>query len=265
MQIPTLWIWTWKNEWVSCQNIVKEALSMGYTHIDTAQIYWNEEEVGEWTKQSWVSRESFFLTTKVWIDKFSYEWVITSVEESLRKLWTDFIDLLLLHWPQDEYSHKNALDGMMKLKQDWKIKELWVSNFNIKYLEEAINHTWWDIYNNQIEQHIYLPQSNLTDFCKQNNISVTAYSPLAHWHVFKDQVLSDIANKYNKTISQIALKWIIQTQWSIVIPKTSNIDRLKENMEIFNFEIENEDIQQLNSLPKTHRYINPPFSPTRDD
>lgn len=265
MEIPKIWLWTWQNEWESCSYMVTEALNMWYTHIDTAQIYGNEEEVWKWIQESSANREDFFLTTKAWMDNFPYDKVISSTEESLQKLWTDYVDLLLMHWPSDKYDHKETLDAMMKLQQDWKVKNIWVSNFPTAELEEAINHTNWNIYCNQIEYHVYLSQQIVEDYCKKHWVYVTAYSPLARGKIFDDEILNEIAEKHWKTVSQISLKWLRQVHDAVVIPKTTSIERAKQNLEIENFSLDEEDIEKINNLPKDKRLIDPPFAPKWDN
>lgn len=266
MEIPKIWIWTRKLIWDSCVNIVKEWLEIWYTHIDTAQIYWNEKEIWKWIKESCVNRNNFFLTTKVWIKNFWYKSTINSIERSLKDLNTDYIDLVLLHWPVDKNIHIETYNALLSLKDKWKINKIWVSNFTIEYLSDLINNFWNEIYNNQIEYHLEFVPKNIKDYCDNNNIKVSAYSPLWHWEILNNEYLKKIADEYDKTTAQIALKWLIQTQWVIIIPKTSKIENLKSNIEIFDFELSDNAIEIINdNIIKDNRIINPWFAPKWDD
>lgn len=264
MEIPKIWIWSRKKTWKECYKLIKNALEIWYKHIDTAQIYNNEEEVGKAINDFWINRENLFITTKIRIDNYWYEQTLFSVEKSLEKLQTDYIDLLLMHWPTNQEEHKQTLKAMTKLKNEWKVQKIGVSNFNIKQLEKAIEYTNNQIYTNQIEHHVYLGQQKMQNFCSKNKIKITAYSPLWHWHILKDKTLEKIAQKHWKTISQIALKRLSQVHKNIIIPKSSDPKHLKENLNIQNFKLDQKDIEEIQKLPKTYRYINPPFAPEWD-
>lgn len=260
MNIPKIGLGTRNLLWDQCEYIVEKAIEIGYNHIDTAQIYWNEEYVGNWIRNSRINRENIFLTTKIWVDNLKKSKVISSFDESLSKLKIDYLDLILIHWPTNLENHHEVLDILMELQSLWKVKNIWVSNFNLTQLLDAQKYTWWKIYNHQFEFHAFLLQEKNLEACKENNIIVTAYSPLSHWHL-KSPVLEKIAQKYDKSVAQVWLKRLVQVHDAVVIPKTSNPLRLVENKSIFDFELDKDDIDQINSLPKKYRYINPYFSP----
>lgn len=264
INIPQIWLWTWQTVWNQCKEIIELAINIWYNHIDTAQIYWNEKEVWVWIKNSKINREKIFITSKVRISNFGFKKTIESTENSLKLLWVDYIDLMLLHWPQTKDLHKSSLDWLMKLQSEWKIKYIWVSNFNIDFLEDAQNHTWWQIFVNQFEFHLYLYQEKLVNFCKKNNIIIEAYSPLCSGKTKDDIQLQKIWEKYWKTKFQVMLKRLIQRFDCVILPKSTKLEHLNQNLEIKDFMLDQDDFQLIEKLPKDRRFLNPPFSPKRD-
>lgn len=214
-----------------CIETVKTALNIGYRHLDTAVIYGNESEIGQAWKASGVAREDLWLTTKVWIDSFDYQQCLDSVQSSLDRLQTEYLDLVLLHWPSREknYDHHEALDALMELKRQGKIRYLGVSNFTLAMLEEAVQYTGGQIFAHQVEYHVTLDQAKMKAYCAAHGILLEAYSPLAHGNLKNNPVLEQIAQKHSKTISQIALKWLLDQQNVVVLPKASSRSHLEEN------------------------------------
>jgi len=163
-----------------------------------------------------------------------------------------------MHWPHKESDykiHKETLTEMLKLKSEWKVINIWVSNFNVDLLDDAIDFTWWQIYTNQVEYHVNLDQSKMLEFCNKNNIFLTAYSPFAHGHIFSDKKLISIANKYSKKVSQIALKWLTMQKNIVAIPKSSSKEHLIDNLDLNNFELDSDDLNIIAWLPKKYRYF----------
>lgn len=241
------------------------ALDAGYTHIDTAQIYENEEDVGNWLQAYLTSnqkkRQEIWITTKIWID--NYDHLTASLESSLQKLKLDYVDLLLLHRPTSLPQHEKCLNEMQNLVQNGKIKHFWVSNFNLSQLKHAQDYTNWQIFTNQIEYHAELSQKTLKDFMDSQNIVLTAYSPLWHWHLIKDSTIQNIASKHSVSPAQVCIQRLLQ-QNCRVIPKASTPERILDNFKSANLVLDLEDLAQINLLPKNHRYVNPPFAPQRD-
>lgn len=258
--IPDIWLWTWKLLWNECIDVIKTALDVWYRHIDTAVIYGNEKEIWIWIKDFGIKRNDLWITTKVWIDSFEYNKCKKSVENSLKDLQVDYLDLVLLHWPSKEmnYDHSQTFDALMELKDQWKIRNFGVSNFTVSMLKDAIKYTNWQIFTNQVEYHVNLDQSKIKSVCDEFDLVLEAYSPLAHGHVFKNSLLIDIANKYWKTVSQIALKWLLQQKKVVALPKASNRNRLIENISLDWWKLDEEDLTIIWSLPKNYRYCNIP-------
>ena len=274
MDFPKVGLGTRKLTWENCYNAVISALELGYTHIDTAQVYQNEEDVGKGLQAFLATgkkkREEIWLTTKVRME--NYERLADSVQESLNKLKTDYVDLLLLHRPTNEAEHERCFDEMKKLKDTGKIKQFWVSNFTLAQLQHARNYTEGQIFTNQIEYHVWLSQNVIKSWADQQGMVVTAYSPLWHGHLLKDDSskipadkgkLGKIAEKHGITIAQVCLAWLLQ-HWCVVIPRSKNRERLKENLAAQQVTLDHEDLEVIATLPKNHRYINPPFAPQWD-
>lgn len=224
---------------------VKEALRLGYRHIDTAAIYGNEEAVGDAIKQSEVKREDIFLTSKLWNTEHNYDNALKAFDESLRKLGTDYLDLYLIHWPGK--SNKEAWKALEKLYKDGRIRAIGVSNFKIHHLEELINECDIVPTVNQVEYHPEYPQTELHEFCKKHKIQLEAWGPLMQGKIFEIPVMKELSAKYGKTISQIALKWDLQ-MGVVTIPKSSTKARIKENMDLYDFEISEEDMKKIAEL-----------------
>lgn len=262
MEMPFLGLGTYQIENKDVEKVVLDALEIGFRHIDTASRYENETWVWDAIFSSWVDRENIFLTTKIWTDdfKFSYE----ATEKSLEKLKCDYIDLVLLHWPQTDEDNKHALEGLLRAKQDWLIKNIWVSNFTKSQLEEAIEFTQGQILTNQIEYHPFLGQDVLRNWCKDHYVNITAYAPFAHWHAFKDETLISLAKKYNVSVAQIIIWWLSSQKPINVIAKSSHKKHLQDIWAGQFLDLEPQDIQIIQSLPKTYRYFNPPFAPVWD-
>lgn len=230
-----------------CERCVLDALKVGYRHIDTAQAYFNEEEVGSAIKKSGVKREEIFLTTKVWIDRYGYEKTKESITESLRKLQTDYIDLVLLHQPfSNTYGAWKALE---ELYDKGIIKALGISNF---YADRMIDfHAFNRIKPmvNQMETHIFNQQKDLKQWADKYNICLEAWAPMGEGRkgTFDNPTLIEIGKKYGKTSAQVMLRWNIQ-RGVVVIPKSTHIERMEENFNVFDFELSAEDMDLISSL-----------------
>ena len=238
--------------------------SLGYRHIDAAAMYENESEVGTGIIDSRVDREKVFLTTKInttgWTpsggdsSSLKNKSIIQAFEKSLFDLKTDYVDLLLIHWPRFETNLGDMLEVLYEIKESQKAKEIGVANFNSNLLNECINLGFKDIFCNQIEYHPFLSQSKLFEVMKDLDIIPVAYCPICRGDVAKDEVIINISEKYSKTPAQIALRWIIQ-QNSVAIPKTANSDRLKENSDIYDFNIDESDMNQIYNLARNQRLV----------
>lgn len=239
--IPVIGLGTWDLRGREGYEAVLSALSLGYRHIDTAEFYDNEEEVGKAVRDSKVPREEVFLTTKVWYTHLRFRDLIRSCEESLQKLRTDYVDLYLIHWPNESVPLEESLKAMEKLHKEGKIRFIGVSNFDVDLLDRARGMTSLPILTNQVEYHPYLSQKILLEYCQKHQFILTAYSPLARGHLFQDPLLISIAKKYRKTVSQVVLRWLIEQDMVVAIPKAKDEKHQRENLEIFDFTLTEEE------------------------
>ncbi|MBQ9229168.1 MAG: aldo/keto reductase [Eubacterium sp.] len=232
-----------------CECCVLDALKSGYRLIDTAQSYFNEEEVGAAIKKSGVPREEIFLTSKVWIEHYGYEECKKSVLDSLRKLQTDYIDLMLLHQPfGDAYGAWRALE---ELYEQGVIRAIGISNFYVDRMVEFASFNRIKPMITQMETHIFNQQKELMEYAKKYGIALEAWAPFAEGRdgSFNNEVIAYLAEKYGKTPAQIMLRWNIQ-RGVVVIPKSTHIERMKENIDVFDFSISDEDMSKINALDK---------------
>ena len=260
-KIPQLGIGTRQLEWDECAYVVQSGLEMWYTHIDTAERYWNELFVGQGIRASGVERDSFRLTTKIWID--NYEGLVDAFHESLERLQVAYVDLLLLHRPTTLVQHEKCFDELKQLQVQGKIKHFGISNFTVAQMQHAWEYTKGAIFTNQIEYHATLSQEQVKWFCENRNMVVTAYSPLGHGNLLKNQVLLEIAEKHGVSVAQVCIAWLLQ-EGVVVIPKARTVDKLKDNFEAQHLILDVEDLKNIALLPKDHRYIDPPFAPEWD-
>jgi diketogulonate reductase-like aldo/keto reductase len=262
--IPILGLGTWDVRGKTCSRIVEQALRLGYRHVDTAQAYENEREVGEGIRASGLPRENVFVTTKIWWTHFAAGELEHSVAESLVRLKLHHVDLLLLHWPNSSVPLGETMAALCKVKREGLTKHIGVSNFTVALIEEALRAANEPIVVNQFELHPYLDQSKLIAACRKHDIAVTAYSPIARGRVKDDPLLARIAAAYGKTPAQICLRWLVQ-QGIVVIPRTSKIERLTENFEIFDFELTAAEMTDIRGLARPDgRVVDPSWAPAWD-
>ena len=252
--IPSIGLGTWDVRGKEGEKIIQLALDVGYRHIDTAQMYENEKEVGNAISDSKIEREEIFITTKIYTLIVKNDGIEDSFENSLINLKTDHVDLLLIHFPAFTTNLNDMLDILFKLKETGKTKNVGISNFNHNLVNECIKLGYKDIFCNQVEYHPYLEQNNLIKVLKEYNILPVAYSPLAKGKLLNDKVVIKIAEKYSKQPAQIILRWLNQQDW-ISIPKSANEDRMKENMNIFDFTISEKDMNLLHGLARNYRAV----------
>lgn len=231
---------------------IETALDLGYRAIDTAALYYNEEEVGEAIRHSSVPREDLFVTTKVWNSDQGYDNTLRAFETSLKKLDMDYVDLYLTHWPV-EHKYVDTYRAIERLYDEKLIRVTGVSNHHEHHLKTILATCNVAPMVNQIEAHPYLTQEPLRAFCEQQQIAVTAWSPLGRGKVLNDETIIRIADEYNVSPAQIILRWHLQND-VIIIPKSVTASRIKENSELYHFELTNETMQQLNALNRNERF-----------
>lgn len=248
------------------RNAVADALDVGYRHIDTAQIYKNEADVGQVIAESGIARDDLFLTTKIWFDNFEKADFRPSLEQSLSRLKTDHVDLLLVHWPSPDYQvpMETYLGELKAAQEDGLTRHIGVSNFTIGQLDEAIRILGEGaLLTNQIEVHPFLPNNAVVDHCKANDITVTGYMPLAVGAVADDPVLKEIAQEKRVTPAQIALAWIHQRD-IVTIPSSTKREHMVSNLEAFNLTLTDEEMVRIDDLGRGERIANPDFAPEWD-
>lgn len=264
INVPALGFGTWQLERDICVRAVRLAIDIGYRHIDTAQIYENEAEVGTAIKETGVNRKELFVTTKLWTSNFAKANVASSMDESLEKLRMDYVDLLLIHWPSTEVPLVETLTAMQDLVARGKTRTIGVSNFPVGWMRESVEKCKAKIACNQIEYHALLSQGAVLDYARKHNIMVTAYSPLARGKLASNPVLVGIGKKHGKTAGQVALRWLIQQDGIAAIPKAASETNARLNFDIFDFELSNAEQAEIAKLGGSTRFVNPSFAPQWD-
>lgn len=232
-----------------CVRNIEDAIKVGYRHIDTAEAYKNETEIGKAIKKSKVKREELFITSKVWKDSMGYENTLKSFNNTLKNLQLEYVDLFLIHWPKNNNDKLNieTWRALEKLYKDGKAKNIGVSNFLKRHLEVLLDNSEILPSVNQIEFHPGLIRKETIDFCKKNKIVIEAWAPLGKGKMLNNETLITIAQKYNKSVAQLCLKWCLQNE-VIPLPKSGNKERMKQNLDIFDFKITNEDMETINNM-----------------
>jgi 2,5-diketo-D-gluconate reductase B len=263
-KIPTLGLGTWQLNGSVGSRIVEQALRLGYRHIDAALIYGNEKEVGEGLHASGVKREDIFITTKVPHTELAPPALERAVKQSLANLRVSDVNLLLIHWPNPQIPLAETMDAMCKMKRQGYARHIGISNFTVALIDEAVKLSSEPIVTNQIEWHPYLDESKVQAACKKHGIAVTAYCPIARGRAVSDDTLARIGKTYGKTAGQVSLRWLIQ-KGAIVIPRTSKVERLSENMAVFDFELSAQDMGEVDALAKpAGRVVSVGWAPSWD-
>lgn len=242
--IPQIGFGLWKNKDAEEFAVAFEAaVKAGYRHFDSAQAYDNEHLLGEAWKKSGLKRDDIFITTKIMVQHFGYHRAKSTFEESLKHLQTDFVDLLLLHFPVTVLRKKTWI-ALEEIQAEGKARSIGVSNYTIRHLEEMKGYANTIPAVNQVELHVFLQQPELIEYCKEQGIAVEAYSPLAHAKAMDNEVVASIAKKHDKTYAQIMLRWCLQKDL-IILPKSVTPSRIQENIEVFDFELDEDDMTRL--------------------
>ena len=257
-QVPKLGFGTWQITGDACAAAVRDALELGYRHIDTARAYGNEAEVGRGIAESGVERGHVFLTTKVWHTDLRAADVQASVEGSLRDLRTDHVDLLLVHWPDPAVSLAETLGAMTALQEAGKVSHLGLANFPGRLVEAALEHA--PIICDQVEYHPYLGQADLLGRAREHDLMITAYSPLARGRAAGDPVLQSIGEAHGATASQVALRWLLDQPHVAAIPKASTHEHRAANLDVFDFDLSEDDQHRIAGLERGLRTADPSWA-----
>ncbi|WP_336080535.1 aldo/keto reductase [Thalassospira sp. CH_XMU1448-2] len=257
-RIPALGFGTFRIAEDDVKRIVPQALKTGFRHIDTAQIYENEAAVGEAIEMSGIPRKDIFLTTKVWVSNYRHDDFIASVDESLGKLRTDYVDLLLLHWPNNDVPLAEQIGALNAVHKAGKVRHIGVSNFSTALMAETVSLSDAPIVTNQVEYHPFLDQSVVMDAANRFGMSLTSYFAMADGKVFENDTLKELAADHGKSVAQIVLRWLIQQNSVVALSKTVNEHRLKENFDIFDFELSSAQMTVIHDLADANgRIVSP--------
>jgi len=259
-RIPLLGLGTWDVRGRTCARIVEQAIRLGYRHIDTAQMYDNEAEVGDGVRASGVKRDELFVTTKIWPTHFSPPELLRTAKECLVRLRMSEVDLLLLHWPNPNIPLSETIGALCKVKRDGLARHIGISNFTVALVEEAVGLATEPLACNQIEVHPFLDQTKVISACRKHGLAVVAYTPLARGRAMRDPVLTEIGKQHGKSAVQVCLRWLVQ-QDIVVIPRTQKVERLSSNAALFDFTLSDAEMTLIGGLAHPGgRVVNYSFS-----
>jgi 2,5-diketo-D-gluconate reductase B len=260
MRMPRIGLGTWPMKGRECQAAVESALGLGYRHLDTAEMYGNEDAVGAGLAASGLARGEVFLTTKIWHDRTNGAAIRRAFDASLARLATPYVDLLLIHWPSPELDLPDALQGLAAIRAEGLAKSIGVSNFPPRLLQRAVD-GGVNLACLQVECHVLLDQSKLLGICRANGMALTAYSPLAKGANLDAPALDRIAAKHGATVAQVALAWLLAQDGVAMVPKAASAARQKENLGALAVTLDAADLAAIAALPKDRRFVNPGFAP----
>jgi len=264
LKMPKLGLGTWRMKGEECTQAVLGALARGYRHIDTAQMYGNEDAVGEAFATTDIPRSDIHLTTKVWWENLAPDAMRRAMDESLTKLKTSYVDLYLIHWPSPTMDLPAALKQLTAFKDQGLAKNIGVSNFPTALLKRAVEELGAPIAVNQFEYHVLIDQRKLVAYCQSLGIAVTAYCPLAQGRLADHASLTAIAEKHGVSTAQVALKWLLDQNGVAAIPKAGRAESQQANLDAQSLQLDDADRAAIAALPKDQRFVNPGFAPAWD-
>ncbi|MFJ4046900.1 aldo/keto reductase [Pseudomonas hunanensis] len=261
LDLPAIGLGTWPMTGSDCTQAVRQALDVGYRHIDTATAYENEAAVGQALRDSAVPREQIHLTTKVWWDRLAPQAMRQSLEDSLRALGTEQVDLFHIHWPGTDWDLARSIDTLIALRDEGKARHIGVANFPLGLLRQVVETLGAPLSAIQVEYHVLLNQQPLLDFARSHDLLLTAYTPLARGQAAAQPVIQAIARKHGVLPSQVALKWLLDQDGVAAIPKASSRENQLANLAALTVQLDDEDRAAIAGLPKDQRVVSPPFAP----
>lgn len=264
MHMPKLGLGTWKLKGAECTEAVQRALSLGYRHVDTAEMYGNEDAVGEALAHAPVPRSEVHVTSKVWHENLGADAMQRAIDSTLARLRLDYVDLYLIHWPAVDMNLPDALHNLMRVQDQGKARAIGVSNFPRALLRRAVEEIGAPIACNQVEYHVLLGQAPLLDTARSLGVSLSAYAPLAQGRLAEHEELQAIARKHSATPAQVALKWLLDQDGVAAIPKASRADTQQANLDALRIRLDDTDRAAIAMLPKTQRFVNPGWAPVWD-
>jgi len=264
LRMPKLGLGTWKMAGAECVRGVEAALAKGYRHIDTAEMYGNEEAVGEALAATSVPRADIHVTSKVWHEHLAPDAMRQAMETTLRKLRSDYVDLYLIHWPSPTMNLPQALETLVSLKEAGFARQIGVSNFTVALMQRAVEEVGAPIVCNQIEYHVMLDQSKVLEYARAHGIAVTAYCPLARGLLGEHREIAEIARKHGVSPEQVALKWLLDQDGVAAIPKAARDTSQQANFDAQKLVLDDADRAAIAKLSKSERIVNPAFAPAWD-
>jgi 2,5-diketo-D-gluconate reductase B len=263
-KVPALGFGTWRLYGDACTEAVRAALDIGYRHIDTAIRYENEAEVGRAIAASGIDRSELFVTTKLRHTELAAAEIRRGTAESLARLGTGHVDLLLVHWPNPGLPLKETMDALAEMREAGRARLIGVSNYTVEWMRRAVEECDADIGVNQVEYHPFLGQRAVLDWCRTHGIALAAAVPLARGAVDDSPVIREIAAAHGKTTAQVTLRWLVQQDGVAAIPKSGNPARMRENFEIFDFVLADDEMAAISGLANGLRIIDPCWAPDWD-
>jgi len=264
IRLPRLGLGTFRMQGDVCRAAVESALSLGYRHIDTAEMYANEEAIGAALAGSGVARNDLHVTTKVWHENLAADAIRRAFDTSLKKLRLDHVDLYLVHWPSKSMNLPAVFETLMKLKEEGRTRAIGVANFTLALLKTTVEEIKAPIACNQIEYHVMLDQTKVKTYLASKSIPLVAYCPLAQGRAASDETLMAIGKKHNASAAQVALKWLLDQDGVAAIPKASRAESQKANLDALNVKLDDADRKAIAALPKDKRFVSPGFAPAWD-
>ena len=264
ISLPRLGLGTFRMQGDVCRAAVESALGLGYRHIDTAEMYGNEEPIGAAIAAAGLPRKELHVTTKVWHENLAPDAIRRSFDTSLEKLGLDHVDLYLVHWPSKNMNLPAMFETLMKLKGEGRTRAIGVANFTVALLKTVVEEIKAPIACNQVEYHVMLDQTPLRKYLSQKSIPLVAYCPLAQGKVASDPTLMAIGRKHGASAAQVALKWLLDQDGVAAIPKASRAESQKANLDALHVGLDDEDMKAIAALPKDKRCVNPGFAPAWD-
>jgi len=264
LSMPRLGLGTFRLQGDTCRAAVEGALALGYRHIDTAEMYGNEDAIGAAIAMARVARTDLHVTTKVWNENLAPDAIRRALDTSLKKLRLDHVDLYLVHWPASNMDLPAMFETLLRLKEQGRARAIGVANFNVALLKTVVEEIKAPIACNQVEYHVMLDQTRLRNYLRSKAIPLVAYCPLAQGRAASDATLAAIGRKHGASAAQVALKWLLDQDGVGAIPKASRSESQRANLDALNVGLDDEDRQAIAGLPKDRRCVNPGFAPAWD-
>ncbi len=264
ISLPRLGLGTFRMQGDACRAAVESALALGYRHIDTAEMYGNEEAIGAAIAASSVARKDLHVTTKVWHENLAPDAIRKAFDASLTKLRLDHVDLYLVHWPSRDMDLPAIFEPLLKLKEEGRTRAIGVANFTVALLKTAVEEIRAPIACNQIEYHVMLDQTKVRNYLTAKSIPLVAYCPLAQGRAASDETLMAIGRKHGASAAQVALKWLLDQDGVAAIPKASRVESQQANLDALKVKLDDEDRKAIAALPKDKRFVNPGSAPAWD-